>query len=69
MDYSENVVQWHKEEAQSAHFNKSQYTLHCTVQHNGDEPNQYIYHLSDEKKHDFAFTSLVVEQLASSTIG
>ena len=34
LDYSENLVQMDKEEAQSAHFNKSQYTLHCAVQHN-----------------------------------
>ena len=63
MDYSENMVQWHQEEAQSSHFNKTQYSLHCSVQHNGDDANNYFYHLSDEKKHNFAFTSLVVEQL------
>ena len=49
MDYSENLTQMHKEEAQSSHFNKAQYTLHCTVQHNTDKENDNIYHLSDEK--------------------
>ena len=51
MDYSENVSQHFKYEPQSSHFNKTQYSLHCTVKHvPGDSPYQYIYHLSDEKK-------------------
>ena len=34
MDLSENISQMHKYEPQSSHFNKSQYSLHCTVTHN-----------------------------------
>ena len=32
-DYSENMQQLNKYEAQSAHFNKCNYSLHCTVEH------------------------------------
>ena len=65
MDYSENVAQHFKYEPQSSHFNKSQYSLHCTVQHtpDTDRPYKYIYHLSDHKKHNHAFTSSVVNHL------
>ena len=65
MDYSENLSQQYKYEPQSSHFNKNQYSLHCTVKHtdNKNSPYEYIYHLSDEKKHDFAFTSMVVNHI------
>lgn len=49
MDFSENS-QMHKYEPQSSHFNKSHYSLHCTVKHDihEEEPMYtYIYHLSD----------------------
>ena len=64
MDYSENLSQQYKYEPQASHFNKNQYSLHCTVKHtdNKNSPYEYIYHLSNEKKHDFAFTSMVVNQ-------
>ena len=52
----------HKFEPQSSHFNKSQYSLHCTVRH-GANGNLYLYHLSDEKQHDYAFTVAVVEHI------
>ena len=66
MDYSENVSQHFKYEPQSSHFNKTQYSLHCTVKHvPGDSPYQYIYHLSDEKKHNHAFTSAVIDHILS----
>ena len=61
MDFSENLTQSYKYEPQSSHFNKKQYSLYCTVKHG--TPNQYMYHLSDEMKHDYAFTSTVVDQL------
>ena len=32
-DYSENMTQIHKMEPQSSHFNKTAYSLHCTVMH------------------------------------
>ena len=69
MDYSENMAQMHKYEVQSAHFNKRNYSLHCTVEHlDGDKhpnlksPYFYHYHLSDEMTHDSAFTSVVFER-------
>ena len=31
MDFSENISQMYKHEPQSSHFNKQQYSLHCTV--------------------------------------
>ena len=39
-----------KIEPQSAHFNKDQYTLHCTVARSFDEDafNKYIYHFSND---------------------
>ena len=49
MDFSENS-QMHKYEPQSSHFNKSHYSLHCTVKHDIHEEEPiytYIYHLSD----------------------
>ena len=65
MDYSENLSQQYKYEPQSSHFNKNQYSLHCTVKHTGaiNSPYEYIYHLSDEKKHNFAFTSVAVNHI------
>ena len=62
MDYSENLSQQYKFEPQSSHFKKQQFSLHCTVKHtsNEDSPYHYMYHLSDEMKHDSAFTSVVV---------
>ena len=65
MDYSENLSQQYKYEPQSSHFKKNQYSLHCTVKHtdNKNYPYEYIYHLFDEKKHDFAFTSMVINHI------
>ena len=48
MDFSENISQMYKNEPQSSHFNKAQYSLHCTVEHQQNE-YKYNYHLSDEK--------------------
>ena len=47
-NYSENLTQSYKYEPQSSHFNKQQYSLHCTVKHLKDAKHQYLYHLSDE---------------------
>ena len=63
-DYSENLAQSYKYEPQSSHFNKNQYSLHCTVKY-FNNLYQNLYHLSDEKKHDFAYTSHVVKHLLS----
>ena len=69
MDYSENMAQMHKFEVQSAHFNKRNYSLHCTVEHvdinehpNLKSPYIYHYHLSDDMTHDSAFTSEVFDR-------
>ena len=67
-DYSENMAQLTKFEAQSAHFNKRNYSLHCTVEHVNPEENEHLkspyryhYHLSDDMRHDAAFTSEALE--------
>ena len=54
-----------KYDPQSSHFNKSQYSLHCTVQHtsNDEAKYDYLYHLSDVMKHDHAFTSAAVDHI------
>ena len=44
-----------KYEPQSSHLNKKEYSLHCMVKHEGDK-NHYLYQLSDELTHNFAFT-------------
>ena len=59
MDFSENLTQSYKYEPQSSYFNKQQYSLHCTVTH-CQYNFEYLYHLSDEKRHDHAFTANVV---------
>ena len=58
MDYSENFSQQYKFEPQSCHFNMS---LQCTLKHASYDtlPYECVYHLSDEMKYDFAFTSTI----------
>ena len=65
MDYSENLSQQYKFEPQFCYFNWSQYSLHCTIKHTDCDisPNKYVYHLSDEMNHYFAFTSTFVRHL------
>ena len=64
MDYSENLSQLFKYEPQSSHFSKQQYSLYCTVKHcDNDTPFEYLYHLSDDMKHDHAFTNSVVNHI------
>lgn len=62
MDYSENASGSPKFEPQDAHFSKRQFSLHCMV---ADHPeyNTYIFHLSDNQKHDHCFTNAVVKNL------
>ena len=62
MDYSENITQSIKYEPQEPHFNKKQYSLHCTVKHEEDK-SKYFYNFSDELNHNFAFTYSVVKHL------
>ena len=70
IDYSENLAGTPKFESQSAHFNKRQHSLHCTVLHEVDDNDnlqyKYIYHLSDDLTHDYAFTGYVVEDILAS---
>ena len=43
MDYSENLSQQYKFETHSSHFNKQQFSLHCTVKHTSNEASPYYY--------------------------
>ena len=61
-DYSENVSASPKYEPQDAHFSTKQTSLHCSVVYCA-EKKHYAYHISDNKCHDFAFTSLVTRDL------
>ena len=45
MNFSENLSQQYKYEPQSCHFNKQQYSLHCTVKHTRDESSPYTTYL------------------------
>ena len=65
MDFLENLSQHVKYEPQSSHFNKSQYSLHCTVQHtsNDEAKYDYLYHLSHMMKHAHTFTSAIVDHI------
>ena len=51
-----------------AHFNKDQYTLHCTVAHSFDEDafNKYIYHFSNDTSHDSQFSYAVDELMTNN---
>ena len=37
--------------------------LHCNIVRNQEEQPRYVYHVSDDKVHDFFFTSLVIRDL------
>ena len=66
MDYSEKIPQLFKYEPQYSHFNKKQYSLHCTVMHNAStHHHKYIFHQSNHLKHNFAFTFSVINYLLS----
>ena len=61
LDYSENISATPKFEPQNAHFAGKQTSLHCSVVHHPENQKvQYAYQLSDDNKHDFAFTEAVV---------
>ena len=59
MDFSENISGSAKYEPQDAHFSKKQFSLLCTVAHH-PESNAYLYHLSDNRKHNQSYTKTVV---------
>ena len=58
----------YKYKPQSSHFSKQQYSLHCTVRTkylDSQPTHNYLYDLSDEMKHDYAFTASVVDHVLS----
>ena len=63
-DYSENISMSPKYEPQDAHFSSKQTSLHCSVVYSPtDDKPLHAYHISDNKKHDSAFTILVTKDL------
>ena len=66
MDFSENLAQQYKYEPQSSHFSKRKFSLHCTLKHLPNS-HDYIYHLSNEMKHNYAFTATVFRQLINES--
>ena len=66
MGFSENLAQQDKYEPQSSHFSERQFSLHCTIKHMPNS-HEYIYHLSNEMKHDYAFTATVLRQLINES--
>ena len=59
MDFSENVSCTPKFEPQDAHFSGKETSLHCSVVSKPymlEKECTYVYHLSDDRTHDFAFT-------------
>ena len=66
MNFSENLAQQYKYEPQSSHFSKTQFSLHCTVKHL-PKSHEYIYHLSNEMKHNYAFIATVLRQLINES--
>ena len=72
LDYSENIQLTPKREVQAAHFNKPQYSLHCTVMHDFDiikqeEANKYFFHFSLDMTHDSVYTEAVIFSMLSTT--
>ena len=64
LDYSENIQLTPKREVQAAHFNKPQYSLHCTMMHYFDiikqeEANKYFFHFSLDMTHDSVLPKLL----------
>ena len=65
MDFSENISHMHKFEPQSSHFNKAQYSLHCTVRHGANGSLITIQH--NTKQNMFLIFGLLL-QLAEKEI-
>ena len=60
MDYSENISCTPKFEPQDAHFSGKQTSHHYTVIHEPSGEILYVYHVSDDRTHDAAFTNHVL---------
>ena len=65
MNYSENLSQMYESGPQSSHFSKAQYSLQCTVKHDLESENLYLYHMSDAWSHGNAVTVAVVHHILS----
>ena len=68
IDYSENLSQIYKYVPESSNFIKRQFSLHCTVKHSDENQRCYLYHLSSNMKHDFAFTFTGTYQLYEKVV-
>ena len=62
-DYSGNISPNTKFEPQDAHFSSKQASLHCIIVYDKGKDWMYVYHISDNKGHDSAFTLLVTKNL------
>ena len=60
VDYFENLSCSPKFEPQDAQFSGQQTSLHCAVCHEPDSQVSYVYHVSDDKFHNSAFTNSVM---------
>ena len=61
LHFSQNLALRPKDEVQSAHFSRKQFTLHCSIL----DPVGYRYHfhLSDDTTHDPVFVDQVLREL------
>ena len=62
-DYSENVKNTPKFEAQEHGYCAKQISLFCTVNMLGNNKREYIYHFCDNNLHDVCFTGTVAEDI------
>ena len=64
LDFSMNIAITPKKEVQAAHFSGKQYSLHCLILTNEKLGiNHYIYHLSDDTRHDWAFVHEILHDV------
>ena len=61
LDFSQNLSLRPKDEVQSAHFCRKQFTLHCTIAE--PDPYRYHVHINDYTKHDPLFVDYVVRDI------
>ena len=61
VEFSENFALKLKHDVQDAHFSGKQYSLHCSIVE--PDENKYVYHLSNDTKHDPVFVNEVLEDI------
>ena len=61
LDFSQNLSLRPKDEVQSAHFSRRQFTLYCAIVEPGDY--RYHYHISNDTKHDPIFFDQVIRDV------